>query len=205
VIPDPHLEPSDEALAAQTQSGCALSFEQLVFRFEARIFNYLARIVGNHHEAKDLAQVTFLKAWLGIQTFQSTGSFSAWLFVIAKRTALNHFRGQRPMEPLPEADGLPGGPVELQDPATQMSQKDEAAALWQVARRLKPDQYEVLWLRYGEGFSIAESAKIMKTNPIRIRVLLHRARGHLATLLGESNSCNEPELHRGKISLAPRV
>ena len=53
-------------------------------------------------------------------------------------------------------------------------------SIWKVAKKLKPNQYEALWLRYGEGFSISETAEIMNTNQIHVKVLLHRGRKQLA-------------------------
>jgi RNA polymerase sigma factor (sigma-70 family) len=64
-----------------------------------------------------------------------------------------------------------------------MERKDENASLWKLARTLKPKQYEALWLRYGEGFSVTEVAQVMKTNQIHVKVLLHRARTALAGVL----------------------
>jgi len=78
----------------------------------------------------------------------------------------------------------PESEADLDDPSVLLEQKDEKLSLWDLARKLGQDQYETLWLRYGEGFSIAETAKILNTNQIRVRVLLHRARKNLAKRLG---------------------
>jgi len=113
-----------------------------------------------------------------VQRFNSNQGFSTWLFTIAKRTAYNHFRAARHFEELP-----PDGEVDRDDPSTLLQQKDERTSLWSLAEALQPEQREALWLRYAEGFSIAETAAILRTNQIRVRVLLHRARKNLATRL----------------------
>jgi RNA polymerase sigma-70 factor (ECF subfamily) len=168
------VEPSTEELAAGSRNGCRASFEALVERFEKRIFHYLLQMTRNQHDAEDLTQVTFMKAYQNIHAYQSNHAFNAWLFTIAKRTALNHFRDSRPVEEL-----NPDLEAKTEDPSLAFERKDARSAVWQLARALKPDQYEALWLRYGEGFSITETAQIMKTNSLRVRVLLHRARGAL--------------------------
>ena len=171
-------EPSSEQLAEKTQNGCRESFEALVERHGQRIFNFLWRLTRNRHDAEDLTQETFLKAFRNIHRYNPACSFANWLFVIAKRTALSHFRSARPTEELPEeseADAL--------NPFTVLQEKEEKNSLWRLARRLKPNQHEVLWLRYGEGFSIAETARVMNTNQLRVKVLLHRARKALARRL----------------------
>ena len=169
---------SSEKLAAQCQAGSREAFELLVEHYEKRVFNFLFQLAGNPHDAEDLTQETFLKAHQNIHRFNPALGFSTWLFTIAKRTAFNHFRGAKHFEELP-----PEGEVDFDDPSILLEQKDEKTSLWKMAQRLKRDQYEVLWLRYGEGFSIAETAAILNTNQIRIRVLLHRARKNLGQRL----------------------
>ena len=174
VRPDSNIE----ALVAAAKAGCHESFEQVVGHFEKRIFHLLFHMSRNRHDAEDLTQITFLKAYRDIQSYASGHSFGAWLFTIAKRTALNHLRSARRTE---ELTGDFESPTEL--PSTALERSDGQRNIWDLARSLKADAYEVLWLRYGEGFSVAETARVMNTNQIRVRVLLHRARAALAKKL----------------------
>jgi RNA polymerase sigma-70 factor (ECF subfamily) len=169
---------SIDELVRRSRGGSTEAFGELVELYQDRIFNYLCGLCGNPHDAEDVAQETFVKAFRAMRRFDSSGSFTSWLFVIARRTALNHFRAHRRFsaEPVPEE-------VDGRDPARLLEQAEAQQSVWAIARRLKPDQYEALWLRYGEGFSIAEAARIMKTNQIRVRVLVHRARAQLGKLL----------------------
>ena len=171
-------EPNVERLVEQVKAGSREAFESLLGHYEKRVFNFLWQLVRNAHDAEDLTQETFLKAYQSIQRFNSNQGFSTWLFTIAKRTAYNHFRAARHFEELP-----PDGEVDRDDPSTLLQQKDERTSLWSLAEALQPEQREALWLRYAEGFSIAETAAILRTNQIRVRVLLHRARKNLATRL----------------------
>jgi len=177
------LDPSDAALVRNSQNGSLEAFGQLVARYEPRICHFLFRLVGQVEDAEDLTQVAFIKAWRSLRAFEETGNFSAWLYTIARRTALNHFRVKPPVDPHPQSDGETLMAVDSSDPASVLAQKEETAALWRLARGLKPKQYEALWLRYGEGFSIAESAQILGISQLRTRVLIHRARGNLARIL----------------------
>jgi RNA polymerase sigma-70 factor (ECF subfamily) len=173
-----------ELLAERSRAGCQASFEALVAHFEKRIFHYLCQMTRNEHDAQDLTQVTFLKAYQNIHSYQSRGTFAAWLYTIAKRTALNHFRDARVGEELQPDLAAP-----TDSPSAILEQKDSSSALWKLARSLKPNQYEALWLRYGEGFSISETARIMKTSSLQVRVLLHRARAALAKKAQTNRSC----------------
>ncbi|MCF7764520.1 MAG: RNA polymerase sigma factor [Verrucomicrobia bacterium] len=171
-------ELSPEELAVACQAGCQDSFERLVALFEGRIFNFLWRLTGNQHDAEDLTQDTFVKVYRNIQRYQPVFAFSTWLFTIAKRTAYSHLRRSKPSEELALEDE-----PDLEDPSVLLQRKDDGDSVWSVARKLKPNQYEALWLRYGEGFSVAETAQIMNTNQIHVKVLLHRGRQHLAKQL----------------------
>ncbi len=171
-------ELASERLAVRSKGGCFDSFEQLVARYESQIFNFLRQFTGNHHDAEDLTQVTFVKAYRNLHRYDSSFSFATWLFTIARRTAASHFRSAHRFEE------LPAGEESIQEsPATALESKDERNSVWTLVRTLKPKQAEALWLRYAEGFSIAETARIMRTNQIHIKVLLHRGRSNLLKIL----------------------
>src|SRR5438309_11607430 len=138
-------QPNPERLVEKCKAGCTKSFELLVQQYEKRIFNFLWQLAGNSHDAEDLTQETFLKVYQNIHRFKSSHAFSTWLFTIAKRTAYNHFRAAKRYQELSSEEES-----DLDDPSVLLEQKDEKASLWKLAKALKPDQYEALWLRYGE-------------------------------------------------------
>ncbi len=160
-------------LVARCQAGEAGAFADLVESCTGRLFNFLLRFTGNAHDAEDLVQDTFVKVHRSLDRFDARRDFFPWLFTIARRTALNHLRGRRPTEDLNE--NLPA-PEPSGGAAESVASRDEADRLWGLARRLKPKQYEVLWLRYGEGLDVAQVAAVMRTRSLYVRVLLHRAR-----------------------------
>lgn len=174
-------------LVRQARRGDREAFGELVRLFEGRIFNYVCQFTVNAHDAEDLTQDTFVKAWRGIARFESTGSFTSWLYTIAKRTALNHLRSRKH-----ESGTEAPEEIDATTPAHVCESGEERDSVWTLARKLKPAQYEALWLRYGEDFSIEETARVMRTNQIRVRVLLHRGRAQLARLLEQRAS---RELH----------
>jgi len=175
---DSAREQTAEQLASSCRDGALEPFEQLVERFEARIYNFLLRHVGHAQDAQDLTQETFVRAWRAIHRFDANRDFATWIFVIARRTAANHFRARRFHDDLSEEL-----PSERNCPALDAEAGDESAALWKAARQLKPRHYEALWLRYAEGFSVAETARVMGLTVIHTKVILHRARNELAKQL----------------------
>jgi len=171
-------EPSPEQLAQRCQAGCLESFEQLVRRYQSQIFNFLRHFTRNPQDAEDLTQETFIKAYRSLHHYTPSLAFAPWLFVIARRTAASHFRSADHFEELP----LDSEAAD-ENPATVLERRDEQKSLWKLVRKLKPKQAEAVWLRYAEGFSVAETARIMRTNQVHIKVLLHRARSNLFNML----------------------
>ncbi len=175
----------NQALVEAAKGGSVEAFSELMLQYEKRIYNFLWQWVRSSHDAEDLTQETFLKAFRNIRRLDSAGVFCAWLFTIARRTASNHFRALKPKEELSDDTEC-----SEENPAEALERKEEGESVWRLARRLKPAQFEVLWLRYGEGFSVQETARIMNTNQIRVKVLLHRGRKELA----QSLQRNRPDL-----------
>lgn len=163
-----------DAWLAQARAGDREAFGRIVEHHHARLFNYLHQLTRNRHDAEDLTQDTFVKAWRNLHRFNPEYAFVNWLFTIAKRNAASHWRALKPAEPVDENLA-----EDRESPASEMARRDEQETLWDIARRLKPKQFEVLWLRYGEGFSVAEVACVMNSNSLYVKVLLHRARNEL--------------------------
>lgn len=184
----PSGEQVSEMLVRACQAGSLEAFDALVDRHSGAVYGYLLRLTGNAHDAEDLTQDTFLKAHRGLPRFQSARAFVPWLFTIARRTALNHFRSRRPTEELhPDMATA----EEAGAPDAMAGRADLAGSLWKAARRLKPQQYEALWLHYGEGLDIEQVARVMCKTRLNIRVLLHRARQELRRRLSRSSWADE--------------
>lgn len=169
-----------EAWVRRAQQGCQDSFARLVEHYGARVYNYLYQMTRNAHDAEDLTQDTFLKAYRGLWRCNHPDQFVAWLLTIARRTGLNHFRAARPTEPID-----PEHHVDPNDPATLTADHDDHRRVWEIARTLKPKQFEALWLHYAEGLSVAEIARVTARPLIYVRVLLHRARRQFAERLAK--------------------
>lgn len=169
----PSLPEADVVRAAA--AGDARAFEQLVRAHGRRVFGYLAQMTRNRHDADDLAQQTFIKAHRHLGSFDCQRPFINWLLTIARRTALNHFRDTKTWsEPSAEL------PSSSPSPARALEQAEQAENLWTRARRtLSAREYEVLWLRFGEELSTAETARVTGLTRIHVKVLVHRARQRL--------------------------
>lgn len=171
---------SDEELVSQVTAGSQTSFEELVHRYSPRLFHFLRHKVSTDEDIEDLVQETFLKAFRNIERYNPDFKFSTWLYTIAVRLAISDYRSNKGKDvtALPISHSL--GPQEI------VIQKKESQNIWLLAKNLKKDQYEALWLRYAEDMSVKEIAKVMKKTQVYIRVLLHRARLNLAKSITQS-------------------
>jgi RNA polymerase sigma-70 factor, ECF subfamily len=192
-------EPSDETLAAQAVAGDGHAFEQLVSRYDARVFRLACRLTSET-DAPDVLQDTFLQVHRRLSSFRGESKFGTWLYRIATNAALMHrrARARRPSEPLdqflPQFDSHgvhTGTPEELQ----LVSRADEILDRQLLAERARealtrlPEMYrDPFVLRDLEDMSTAEVADLLGLDPAAVRQRVHRARlmlrGYLSALVG---------------------
>jgi len=172
--------PSDEDLARQTQAGSMGAFEEIVSRYERRIYAFVSQSCRNGMDATEITQETFVKAFQAIEQFDPQRSFAAWLFTIARRKCVDHFHAT----PITTDDNCIPELSDIDDPAEILASRDERQHLWNLARRILPEpQFQALWLRYVEDLSIAEVARVLRRPQTYIKVLLFRGRKTLGDKL----------------------
>jgi RNA polymerase sigma-70 factor (ECF subfamily) len=148
---------SDEQLVASVVAiGDTAVFERLVERHQSRVRNWLRQLTGNHAQADDLAQDTFIRAWTHIDSFRSTGKFVSWLMKIAYNTFLLDYRKNARNQRLTEALGSE------MNAATRVvaAPGDLSMDLTQALRLLSDEERAVLVLCYAHGYSHAEISDI---------------------------------------------
>lgn len=177
-----------EELARRAQSGCVASYEELARRFRPRLVHVVQRRLGGCLEdAEDVTQEALAKAWRRIGHFDGRGRFSTWLFTIALRVATDHHRrfGRRVTTTMDDQSAEP-----REGPEAAVHRRELSENLWGIAGRvLSESQYTVLWLRYGEGMTVGDVARVVGKTSLGTRVLLHRARAllkpHVARLASD--------------------
>ena len=179
---------SAEELALRSQQGCQECFEELVERYNVRLYQFLRNKIAGVQDAEDLVQDTFIKAYRNIHRYRSSWRFSTWLFTIGSRLATSHHRK------FLRRQAVAGIEAEDIRPADVVATQQETfEGLWAIARSLSKDQYQSLWLKYAEDMSIKEIAKVLKKTQVGVKVLLYRARTNLARRL--HNIAAEPVRH----------
>ena len=152
-------------------------------RHEARLFHFLYQKSPSRQDAEDLTQQTFVNAWQKLHLFRSDARFVTWIYTIARNLTVSHYRKHGRVTHC-ELEEATSSMVDHATPAQTVAETEEHAALWRVARQtLKPEAYEVLWMKYREHLSIIEIGGIMNRSETSVKVMLHRARKTLGTAL----------------------
>lgn len=165
-------------------AGSQSAFERIVRRYQRPIVGLIARIVGDRALAEDLAQDTFVKAYLKLAAFDTSRRLSSWLFRIAHNTAIDALRkAQVPLVPADDA----GAELEEAEDASGAVDEVETEALGQALEgalsELRPEYREAIVLRYEEGLAFDEIGHVMGVPEATARSHVHRARKQLAARL----------------------
>ena len=180
---------SAEELARRSQQGCQASFAELIERYGTRLFRFLRYKTNSLQDAEDLVQDTFVRAYENIHRYRDSWKFSTWLFTIAARLAYSHFRRSRSFQTVGQIES--SGP----EPGQMVVEKETQHSLWALARGLSRNQYQALWLKYGQDMSIKEIAMVLRKSQVNVKVLLYRARINLAKRLQNVDVENEVQVH----------
>ncbi|MFC8717623.1 ECF subfamily RNA polymerase sigma factor, BldN family [Kitasatospora sp. NPDC057198] len=170
-------------LVERAQNGESEAFGRLYDRYADTVYRYIYYRVGSRATAEDLTSETFLRALRRIGTFTWQGrDFGAWLVTIARNLVADHFKSSRFRLEVTTGEMLDSNECE-RSPEESVLESLSNAALLDAVRRLNPQQQECVTLRFLQGLSVAETARIMGKNEGAIKTLQYRAVRTLARLL----------------------
>lgn len=199
--PTPAARPTASAVAADDEAqvvaaakaGDLAAFDQLVSRYERKIFRLTMNITQNREDAEDAMQEAFLKSYEHLPSFQGDSRFYTWLVRIAVNQALMKLRKRRPNQfslDEPVAAGDNEVPPEIEDWGPSPEQRFVQVELHEILSRaisqLALEYRAVFTLRDVEGISTEETAQLLGISVPAVKTRLLRARLKLRNLLSQT-------------------
>ena len=158
------------------------------------VYSYAYYRVGNHHDAEDLTEQTFLQAYRHFERAQREASgrpLRPWLIRIAHNLAANLYRdrSRRPSSPIDDSDSLSAPHTTEQ----LVEGRDELSRVLEGVRQLPDDRREALIMRFALGMDNREIARALGRSDGATKVLIHRAIKQLEGIISEQGGGDEHE------------
>ncbi len=167
------------------RNGNADAYRDLVEAYKDRLFGFIWRMVRNHHEAEDICQAAFVKAYESLDSYNDKYAFSTWLFTIAYRLCLNQLRKKKALSGETDFSGFS---TDEEAASTRLASSEEAERLkqrvWEAVSALSPAQQTTVLMFYREGKSCQDIGLMLGIPAVTVKSHLHRARARLRDLLG---------------------
>ena len=172
--------------ATETSTRAAAQLDDLYRRHVGDVYRYTYAVLGNHADAEDVTQTTFVNALRALERGEVPRSASTWLVAIAQNVVRQRWR---------QASSRPAEVQLLQDVPVEPAEEDiELDELVRALQRIPPTQREALVLRELEGRSYSEISELLGLTTSALETLLFRARRSLAEELEALVTCQNAEL-----------
>lgn len=166
------------------------AFEELVELTGRQVYTLALRLVGDRHEAEDVAQEAYLRVYRSLRSFRGDSRFETWLHRVVANVAINHMRTRsRFGELMEEPDTI----VRVADVPTE-EEAPESEELAAALAQLPAAQRVAVVLKDVYGFSAAEIAEKLDTSEGAVKLRLHRGRRNLKNLIHGARESEHAEM-----------
>jgi len=173
----------DEILAEKAAAGDMTAFEELVDRHRMAVYRLARSVTGNHHDADDAAQETFLRVYRSLGSYDPDRPFRPWLKRIAYNTSLNTVRASKSRSRSFVQGDLPEVADQTLPQPERMEAKQRVSKVDHAVHNLPSELRATLLLRAVEGMSYKEIANAMGVKIGTVMSRLSRAREQVMQVL----------------------
>jgi RNA polymerase sigma factor (sigma-70 family) len=176
-------------------SGDAVAWEEIVQRYNRRIYNICYRFAGSPDDAQDLTQEVFIKMYRTLNSYDvERGAFMTWVTIITRNLLVDHFRKGKQDR---MTDSLDSAPSEHEDamplseqipdksvpPDSRVHNREARETIHRALQKLSPDLREAVILRDLQDMDYKEIATVLKVPEGTVKSRINRGRAELARLL----------------------
>jgi len=172
---EPTDPPGDHTLMIAVRGGDLDCFGELFERHHGPLYGYLYRLTGDRTASEDLAQIVFQRMLKYRHTYRDDGSFTAWMYHVARRCAADHFRRSAGAPANLDSSHIEEIADDVPDAGDRAEAQDDRALLKMALDRLDRDDRDVLLLSRIRNLPFAEVALILECSVGAAKVRAHRA------------------------------
>ena len=178
----------DKHIVAQARRGDLSAFEELVTRYEKRVYAIALRSSGSPEDAADITQEVFLKAWRSMESFRGDSGFSTWLFRITMNMCVDHARRRQTQpqtQPLVQGEEDDERPIPdtAPTPEEHLENSELGRELAAALDEVSDEHRRIVLLRDVSGMSYTEIAEVLEISEGTVKSRLSRARIALRKIL----------------------
>lgn len=169
----------ESRLITMAKSGNTEAYENLVRKYQKKIYFLCYRMSGAHQSADDLAQETFIKAYFKLTSFKDDMNFYTWIRKIAVNNALNFIKKKKREELLGDRENRVSGeslPLYHESPYDKLQKKRTERLFLESLDTLPPEQKTIFVMKFYENYSYEEIARILNLPDGTVMSRLNRAR-----------------------------
>ena len=155
---------SDLELVQEVRKGKRQAFTELMRRYQKRVYWTARRIVGGHEEADDIAQETFIKAYLALDNFRGDSTFFTWIYRIAVNLSLNAVRKHQVVRYVRQSEIVNWLLPTKENPDDAMIARETMSLVERAIAELPEKQRSVFVMRFYEELPYEEISKILHTS-----------------------------------------
>ncbi len=185
------MNPDEKILLERAKKGDIDAFETLVEDYQKKVYNIALRMIGNSHDAEELAQEVFIRVFKSLRNFKEQAQFSTWIYRITTNLCLDELRKRKNRKVVYLDQEIDTGENEVkrqledEGPTPDVTaEKNEVRELVLDAIQKLPDNHRtMLILRDLNGMSYDDIAKILNSPEGTVKSRINRARQALKNLL----------------------
>ena len=177
-----HSQEQEDSLVERAVNGDRAAFAALYDKCIEQVYRHVYYRTPSQSDAEDITQEVFIRAWKAINKYKKTGApFVAWLLAIAHNLIVDYYKARKKLVSLEEAAAF--SQTDETSPEAMTEASLNRSYIKNAIFKLKGEKQKVILMRFIDGFSYGEIAKVLNKSEGAVRVIQYRALNDLRRVL----------------------